>query len=163
MSVDDLVPEPEDLFGTPPQGTPLDEARRGKIAAVITVGGSRLTAARYVGCSVSTIRKTAERDPEFAAQLAEAEAKHEILHLSNINGAGKEPRHWRAAVWSLELAYPYRYVRRRRGEPLTKDHLTQLLKQFAEALVEEIADEVLREKCLKRLDLLASVMQGNSA
>ena len=52
--------------GRPPS---LDEAKRRKIIALLANGSSRRVAARVVGCAHSTITRTAERDPEFAADV----------------------------------------------------------------------------------------------
>jgi hypothetical protein len=53
-----------------PSRTVLDEQKRWKIITMIANGSSRRTAAYYVGCSPATITRTADRDPEFAAQIA---------------------------------------------------------------------------------------------
>ena len=42
---------------------------------------TRRTAAAYVGCAVSTIQNTADRDAGFAAQLGHAEHQAEISYL----------------------------------------------------------------------------------
>ena len=80
----------------------LDEAKRQRILALLTCGGSRRMAARYVGCSPGTITRTAARDPHFAEQLAHAEANLEIESLRSIRNALKQDRYWRAAAWVLE-------------------------------------------------------------
>ncbi len=51
----------------------LDDAKRRMVIALVTQGSSRRVAGRYVGCAGTTITRTAQRDPEFAAQLARAE------------------------------------------------------------------------------------------
>ena len=62
-------PEPSDHARPdspePQQGRPavLDPTKRQRIAALLAVGCSRRVAARYVGCSPSTITRTAARDP----------------------------------------------------------------------------------------------------
>src|SRR5438132_8482293 len=93
-------------IGRPPV---LDAAKKREIVAILSVGCSRVTAARYVGCHPDTIRKTALRDEKFAIQLRQAETTHEILHVKNINAAAKEGRYWRGAAWALERGYPQRY------------------------------------------------------
>ena len=56
----------------------LDEFKKREILAIVFVGCSRRTAARYVGCAVSTIANTAGRDPDFDEQLRKAEQQAEI-------------------------------------------------------------------------------------
>jgi hypothetical protein len=46
--------------------TLLGEARRREICALVSTGIRRISAARYVGCSRSTLRRTCDRDPQFA-------------------------------------------------------------------------------------------------
>ena len=76
-------------IGRPPV---LDAAKKREIVAILSVGCSRVTAARYVGCHPDTIRKTALRDEKFAIQLRQAETTHEILHVKNINAAAVKER-----------------------------------------------------------------------
>jgi IS30 family transposase len=56
--MNDLTPQPTDSREV------LDETKRLKIIAIVSNGSSRRTAARYVGCSPSTITRTAARHPE---------------------------------------------------------------------------------------------------
>ena len=58
----------------------LDEIKRREILAILAVGGSRRVAAKYVGCAVSTIQNTADRDPQFAAQLHRMEYQSDHFH-----------------------------------------------------------------------------------
>ena len=50
----------------------LDEASAAK-SARLACGGTRTSAARYVGCSLDTIARAADRDPAFAAKIVQAE------------------------------------------------------------------------------------------
>ena len=108
----------------------LDQVKQREICAILVMGGTRATAAAYVGCHPDTIRNTELRDPEFAKQLEHAESRHEVSQLSYIANAGKEGRHWRAAAWVLEHRYPGRYGRRR-PNLFTLDQVTHVLTQFA--------------------------------
>ncbi len=129
----------------------LDAVKRGQICAILAVGGSRATAARYVKCAVSTIRRTAERDAAFAAEIERAEANLEVIHLSNIQRISK--RAWHASAWVLERVYPERYGRRA-PDTVPVEQLQDLLHRFNEMLLEEIADEPFRERILARLNEL---------
>ncbi len=132
-----------------PRGV-LTEVKRSEICAILAVGCSRTTAARYVGCHPSTIRNTARRDADFAQALQQAETKHEIQHLAHINAAAKEGRYWRAAAWALERTHPDRYGRRR-PHTITSDQLSQVLAQFAGVILEEVADEDVQQRVFARL------------
>ena len=88
----------------------LDAIKQREICAIIAVGGSRRTAAKYVGCAPSTIQRTIANDEDFAKRVARAEADLEIIQLSNIGQAGKKS--WNASAWLLERVYPERFGKR---------------------------------------------------
>jgi hypothetical protein len=137
----------------------LTEVKRREICAILAVGCSRTAAARYVGCHPDTIRNTAKREPEFAAEIEQAESQHEIRHLTHINAAAKEGRYWRAAAWALERTYPDRYGRRR-PHTLNLDQMSQVLAQFAGVILEEVTDEQTQERVFARLADLTSELQS---
>ena len=131
----------------------LDEIKQREILAILTVGCSRRAAARYVGCAVSTIQNTAERDQRFAEKLRRAENQHELTYLRNIQQAAKKPQYWRAAAWVLERVFPEKYARRG-PEVITVDQIRQVLAQFAEIIVVEVPVAKYRQKILSRLEAL---------
>ena len=131
----------------------LDQTKKDVIAALLAVGCSRWTAARYVGCSRSTIANAARRDPEFDAQLRQAKAQAEVGLLKNIRAAAQKEQHWRAAAWALERRYPEKYARRG-PQVITVDQIAQLLSQFADIVVEEVPVAEYRKNILKRLEAL---------
>lgn len=137
----------------------LTEVKRREICAILAVGCSRTAAALYVGCHPNTIRKTAQREPEFAAAIEQAESQHEIKHLTHINAAAKEGRYWRAAAWALERTYPDRYSRRR-PHTITVDQISQVLAQFAGVILEEVTDEELQQRVFARLTDLTTELQA---
>ncbi len=139
----------------------LDDVKRGEICAILTVGCSRATAARYVGCHVATIRRTAERDPTFGLALRQAESKHEVLHLTYINKAAKEGRYWRAAAWALERKYPDRWARRDPRQ-FSLEQVTQFLTQFAGMVAEEVSEPITRERIVARLKNFTASLQATT-
>jgi hypothetical protein len=141
--------------GRPPV---LDDTKRREVCAVLSMGGSRRLAARYVGCAPATIRNTAERDPEFAAQLDQAEGQHELLYLRNIQAAAKKEQYWRAAAWMLERRYPERYAERPLGA-ITVEQIIELLAQFAEIVVQELPHRDDQQRVLGRLELLGTNLE----
>ena len=97
------------------------------------------TAARYVGCAVSTIQNTADRDAAFAEKLRQAAYNTEVGLLKNIRNAAKKEQYWRAAAWALERRFPERYARRG-PDVITLDQVTRLLGQFGDIVAEEVPD-----------------------
>ncbi len=138
--------------GRPPV---LHEIKRREILAIISVGCSRRTAARYVGCAPTTIQNTAERDPQFAVQLDHAEKQPELTQLKNITAAAKKPQYWRAAAWVLERINPRRYAPRA-PDVITRDQIARLLDAFARIVAEEVPVDRFRKNIIKRLDRLAA-------
>jgi hypothetical protein len=90
----------------------LDGIKRAKIVAMLEMGCSRRVAARHVGCAASTITRTAQRDPDFAAELWDAESQAEVEALKLIRRTMQEEKYWRVAAWMLERRDPEEYGRR---------------------------------------------------
>jgi len=131
----------------------LDQYKKGQILAIISMGHSRRTAARYVGCHPKTLVNTAERDAAFAKSLRQAEQKSEIDNMKNIQEAAKKAQYWRAAAWILERRNPEDFAPKN-PNALTIDDLRQLLAEFVQIIMEEVTVERYRRRLLKRLDTL---------
>jgi hypothetical protein len=130
----------------------LDPVKRREILAILSVGCSRATAADYVGCSVSTIQKTAERDPAFAEELRRAESRAEIALLQAIQRAAKKEQYWRAAAWALERTKPELFAPRR-PHAITQRQLEKFLQALVDLLVDSLPERS-RKQFLKRLERL---------
>lgn len=137
----------------------LDEMKRREIVAVLSMGGTREMAANYVGCHPTTIWRTANRLPEFAAAMTRAESNHEMQHLGHVSSAAKDVRHWRAAAWTLEHCYPDRYARRR-SSAITLEQMSQILSQLAGLILEEIPEQTYCQRILDRLGQLSDELQS---
>ncbi len=84
----------------------LTEGKQREIAAILSVGCSQSVAAQYVGCAVSTIQRTADRDPKFAEQIGKAKSNAELGLVKNIRNAAKKEQYWRAAAWCWSEVFP---------------------------------------------------------
>lgn len=115
----------------------IDDAKRREIIALVSTGYGLPGAAKYVGCTVKTIRREASRNDEFCQQLREAEMKAKMKPLRAIRY--KAHTHWRAAAWLLERTEPERF-----GKPDNK-----LLKP---AEVDSLLDAVLTKLLLELND-----------
>ena len=111
----------------------LNEQKQKDLLAFLALGCSRRVAAKYVGCSPSTIRRLTLRDEDFGWRLKLAKSRQEVTQLGNIHAAGKD--NWRAAAWLLERINPERYGPRRSGT-VTPEQISQLMSDFAQVLVE---------------------------
>lgn len=136
--------------GRPPV---LDSVKRAQIVAILSVGCSQGVASQFVGCAVSTIQRTADRDPAFAEELGRAKSNAELALVKNIRNAAKKEQYWRAAAWALERGFPEKYARRG-PDVITVDQIGRLLTQFTEIVIEEVPDRY-RKGILKRMDAVA--------
>jgi len=138
----------------------LDEYKRREILAILAVGCKKQVAADYVGCSVATIQRTAQRDSKFAEALRRKELQSEIGYLENIRNAARQERYWRAAAWALERLEPEKYGKRT-PDVITVEQVGELMTRFAEIIVEEVPVAAYRTNILKRFDaILHSVKDG---
>ena len=143
--------------GRPPV---LDEGKQREIAAIISLGCSQAAAARYVGCAVSTIQRTAERDPAFAERLGHAKCNAEVRLVRNIRDAANKSQYWRAAAWALERFFPEDYLQRH-PNIITADQFAQVLTQFAEILIQQVPVERYRKNIVKALEALVRSFGGD--
>ncbi len=132
-----------------PQKLCLDKYKKAQVCGVLSIGGSMLTAARAVGCHPSTIYATAKRDPEFAENLAESRAGHEVALLNQVHTAAKDLKYWRAAAWALERMYPERY-RARAGDIVTLTTMRQFIEQLLSLIADEVGDTALFDRIVHR-------------
>jgi hypothetical protein len=131
----------------------LDATKRGQIVAIISVGCSQKVAAEFVGCHVSTIQRSAERDPKFAAELHQANGNAELSLVRNIRNAAKKEQYWRAAAWALERFFPEKSARRG-PDVITLEQIGLLLAKFCQIIVESVPEKY-RSTILKKADALA--------
>ena len=128
--------------------TIFDETKRTEFCTMISVGVSRTTAARLVGCSFTTIRHAATHDPDFRERLRKAEQMAVIEPLSQIRRAGLNS--WRAAAWHLERTRPDEFARQdpKLMQPAVFE---DTVKELAEIVVEEVSDPGARQRIQSRL------------
>jgi hypothetical protein len=132
----------------------LDDGKQREILAIISVGCSQSVAAQYVGCAVSTIRRTADRDPTFAEALGRAKSNAELGLVKNIRNAAKKEQYWRAAAWALERGFPEKYARRG-PDVITAEQLAQVLAQFADMIIQQVPVDEYRKNIVKGVEALA--------
>jgi len=136
--------------GRPPV---LDERKRTQIAAILSVGCSQSVAAQHVGCAVSTIQRTAERDPQFAEELGKAKSNAELGLIRHIRDAAKKEQYWRAAAWALERGFPEKYARRG-PDVITIEQVGLLLTKFSQIIVQEVPERY-RTDILRKMDAVS--------
>lgn len=142
--------------GSSRRRTKLDDAQKKVALAIIDLGGARLTAAKYLNCTLEMIQRTAQRDREFAESLRRAEVKQELTQLRNVESvSGKE---WRAAVWILEHLYPDRYEPKLAGK-FSLAHVLDLMSRISEVIAAEVSASEDRQRIQERLQLLSQELE----
>jgi hypothetical protein len=142
--------------GRPPV---LDEIKQGEIVAIISMGCSRRTAARYVGCDPKTIQNTAERNGKFAEKLDHAQGQAVVFHVKNINSAAKKAQYWRAAAWALERINPEEYAAPH-PNTITIEQASRLIDCIAQIVIEAVPVDAYRKSIIKQLgDLIKEVSE----
>ena len=135
----------------------IDHNKTETIVGMLSLGCTRANAARYVGCTPETLRKTAKRDPKFAERMRQAEMNLEMKHMNNlVNASG---RSWRASAWVLERLNPRRFGRRR-ADAYSPDQIKGLIELVAGLLVDEVADSSDRKKICDRLERIAQKLDS---
>jgi hypothetical protein len=142
--------------GRPPV---LDDTKRRQVVAILSLGGSRRTAARFVGCAVSTIQNTALRNPAFDEQLRHAEGGPQIEFLKRVRTASAKEQCWRAATWALERLNAEEFGKRN-PELIPLDQARRLMDQLAEILTEEIGDRDVRLRIVRRVERVTEQLRA---
>ena len=143
-------------YGRPPV---LDETKCEVAIALVAVGCSLSTVARYLGVHRETLRRNAVRHPEFGKRLAQAAASLEWSHLRKVTQASG--RSWRASAWMLERINPQRFGRRK-ADSISRSELNDVLDILTRILTEEINDPQARQQVLLRLQELHSHIESLS-
>lgn len=128
----------------------LTALEKKNILAIITVGCSRETAARYARCSTALIRREITEDPKFAAEMAKAAEDSEVYFINKIRKAADKEQYWRAAAWALERRCPNRYAPRGSGT-LSMDQVRQLISRFTDIVVQSIPQGAERRLLIRRI------------
>jgi hypothetical protein len=129
----------------------LDDTKRREVCALVSAGSGVERAARYVGCSPSTIHREAQRNADFDEQLRRAELAAELEPLQLLRK--KASTHWRAAAWLLERFSPERFVKPHPTR-IDKNEVVAILKRLALVVVESIPDEQMQGEVLLKFKTL---------
>lgn len=125
----------------------LNETKCREVCAIVTAGASLKQAAKYVGCSVSTINREAKREESFREQLRRASVAAQLAPLQSLRAAANS--HWRAAAWMLERIDPEKFGQRRVNHFGSKE-LRALRRDLLAIVRDEIDHPGIRERMEKR-------------
>ncbi len=126
----------------------LDDAKRREICALVSAGAGIKTAARYAGCSRSTVYKEASENEEFRERLERAKSTACLTPLQALRQAYQED--WRAAAWMLERTDPNRFGRSYR-RAVGRRELHALTRDLIAIVRDEVDHPVHRERAIARM------------
>lgn len=129
----------------------LDEAKRREICALVSAGAGIQSAARYVGCSRSTVYHEAQQDEEFRQQLRRAKATVALSPLQALRRAYQE--NWRAAAWMLERTEPEQFGRSYRNA-FGRRELAALARDLMAVVRDEIDHPIQCDRAIERMRAL---------
>ncbi|HVU87338.1 MAG TPA: hypothetical protein VHD36_08450 [Pirellulales bacterium] len=137
----------------------IDPVKQTEIVTIVSVGGSLRTAAKHVGSTLAAVRQEVEGNPEFAERLKRAESHFEVIHLSNIQQAGKKS--WNASAWLLERVFPERFGKRR-PRTIAVEQLKEVLDELAKTITDEVSDPDRRDRLLACLTKILSKLNEDA-
>lgn len=111
------------------------------LLAYVTAGLRLDHAARYVGCSVRTIRREADANDQFRRDLAAAELSVRSDPEKLMSRAAGS--YWRAAAWMLERRDPHRFGRRR-SDACGPQELEEICTTLIEVALAAASDDQVR-------------------
>jgi len=144
------------------ESPPLTDDQKREFCLILLIGCDHETASNYLGCTLGQLQNALKQDPQFAKQLARAEATPEFIHMRNLHNAAKDEKHWRVSVWWLERCAPERYARRS-PDAISAAQLRQIIKELGDAIAGEVASRDDRQRLLTRLSKIAREVQDDQS
>lgn len=125
--------------------------------AVVALGASLETAARYFKREPQEILDALTDDADFQRDFKQAQEQAEVFFLKQVKTAALDAKNWRAATWSLERLRPDRYGRVK-ADAISVEEIKTLFARLRATIAAEFADENERQKLEAKLDALLQTL-----
>ncbi|MBQ2790214.1 MAG: hypothetical protein IJE97_11305 [Thermoguttaceae bacterium] len=135
----------------------ISESDKNGILAVVALGASLDTAARYFKRDPQEILDALLADADFQRDFKQAQEQAEVFFLKQVKTAALDAKNWRAATWSLERLRPDRYGRVK-ADAISVEEIQTLFARLRDALAAEFTDENERQKLEAKLDALLETL-----
>lgn len=112
------------------------EFSREKFLGLLRAGLWPATALAYLGVSRDRWRELRAADASFAAEVSQAVAAFEVIHVRNLHAKIQEANDWRGSAWWLAQRFPKRYGAGRENKQVEKA-VEEVLAVLDEALTVE--------------------------
>lgn len=136
----------------------LTKDQKRSVLAILTVGCSRKTAAKYIGFSYQTLLREIRASETFQAEVQKAEEESEVFYLNRIRTAAGKDQYWRAAAWALERRFPNRYAAKK-AQGYTAEQVQGIVESLSTLVVEFIIGEEEQKKFLERAETLLTAKE----
>lgn len=140
-----------------PKKKALDATEKNGVLAVVALGASLETAARYFKREPREIVEALTADADFQRDFKQAQEQAEVFFLKQVKTAALDAKNWRAATWSLERLRPDRYGRTK-ANAISVEEIKALFARLRETLAAEFNDEDERQKLEEKLDALLATL-----
>lgn len=134
----------------------MTEAAQKKFCGLISLGYDLYLAAEYIGCSPITVRREANRNPEFENDWRMAEARLYVEPLIALKDAARS--NWRAASWFVERTLPQKFGKQD-SRLLDSATYLSMLNETLDCVFSVVTDPATKKKISRRLHMLVSVWQ----
>lgn len=131
----------------------LDERKQQDLCSLIHTGFTLAAAAKHIGCSALTIRREAQRNPQFDHRLRQAQYSQDANPVRTLRDAASHD--WRAAAWLLERTQPENYARRA-ANSFSPHDVAELLDRVCEAIGAETNDPQISGRIRRRALAIAN-------
>ncbi len=135
----------------------LDATDKNGVLAVVALGASLETAARYFKREPRELVEALTADADFQRDFKQAQEQAEVFFLKQVKTAALDAKNWRAATWSLERLRPDRYGRIK-ANAISVEEIKALFARLRETFAAEFADEAERRKIEEKLDALLATL-----
>ncbi len=126
----------------------LDDAKQASVCSLVAAGVSLRQVAHFVSCDPKSIRREAERNDRFRAELARAKTEAKIHPLVVLRRAAQTD--WRAALCWMERIDPDRFARPDATQ-VTKREANQFVRDLVESIDRAVSDPSQREDLFQLL------------
>ena len=140
-----------------PKKKTLSATDKNGILAVVALGASLETAARYFKREPQEILDALTDDADFQRDFKQAQEQAEVFFLKQVKTAALDAKNWRAATWSLERLRPDRYGRIK-ADAISVEEIKTLFARLRATIAAEFDNESERQKLEAKLDALLQTL-----
>jgi hypothetical protein len=133
---------------------PLTPQQRAGVLKWLPGGSDRAAVCDAVGVTLVQLQLEMKRDPEFAQQVARAEASMELLQMNRVIKATDDDKNWRTSIWWIERRTRERL--RRANASLSEADVFELVDAIACTISQDLPESDCHRRMIERLFAIAA-------